>query len=358
MDEQGRFVTQLQAFALLVYYLLEVRGQRVAVVRSITTTSMADKLGARYGVPVYETAVGFKYVGPLMMQHDALVGGEESGGYGFRGHVPERDGILAGLYFLDLMVATGRTPSQIISDLYDLVGPYYDRLDIRFDAEARGDPPPSCRGAPEELDDSAVASVDSIDGVHRLVDGSWLLIRFLGRSRSCAFTRRPIARNDASDSSHRDAHSPAFDMGQPRQFDLQPYARRIEKPWGWELHWVPADKPYMGKIIHINAGARLSLQKHDQKLESWLLLKGRAKVVWESVEDGELQETELEIGNGFSCAVNQRHRLVGITDCEIIEVSTPELGTTERLDDDYHRGDETPDERLTRDIASADVSRI
>jgi phosphomannomutase len=183
MDEEGRFITQLQTFALLVYYLLEVRGQRGAVVRSITTTSMADKLGKHYGVPVYETAVGFKYIGPLMMQYDALVGGEESGGYGFRGHVPERDGILAGLYFLDLMVATGRTPSALIRDLYDLVGPhYYDRLDIRFDPEAREAIVHRLEEArPEGLDESPVAGVDSLDGVRfRLADGSWLLIRFSG----------------------------------------------------------------------------------------------------------------------------------------------------------------------------------
>jgi mannose-6-phosphate isomerase len=128
--------------------------------------------------------------------------------------------------------------------------------------------------------------------------------------------------------------------------------RRIDKPWGWELHWVPDDKPYMGKIIHINAGAKLSLQKHDQKVESWLLLKGRAKVVWEDKEEGDLVELELEPGKGYSCHVNQRHRLIGITDCEIIEVSTPEIGTTFRLEDDYDRRDETPVEREHRNRTS------
>jgi len=183
MDERGGFVTQLQTFALLVYYLLEVRGERGAVVRSITTTSMADRLGERYNVPVYETAVGFKYIGPLMLQHEALVGGEESGGYGFRGHIPERDGILAGLYFLDLMVRTGRTPSQLIADLYALVGPHhYDRLDVRFDAEERGAILQRLEASrPEELDGAPVEGVDTIDGVrYRLADGSWLLLRFSG----------------------------------------------------------------------------------------------------------------------------------------------------------------------------------
>lgn len=129
------------------------------------------------------------------------------------------------------------------------------------------------------------------------------------------------------------------------KFDTNPYVRKIEKPWGWEIHWTLDDKPYMGKILHINEGARLSLQKHDQKLESWYLMSGRAKVIWENSEDGELFETELEEGKGYSCQVGQRHRLAGITDCDIIEVSTPEIGTTFRLEDDYNRPDETPDQR-------------
>lgn len=137
-----------------------------------------------------------------------------------------------------------------------------------------------------------------------------------------------------------------------KKFNTGPYVRRIEKPWGFEIHWTPDDKPYMGKIIHINAGARLSLQKHDRKLESWYLVKGKAKVIWENEEDGELLETELREGQGYSCEVGQRHRLAGITDCDVIEVSTPEIGTTFRLEDDYNRSDETPEQRKMRNQAN------
>lgn len=133
-----------------------------------------------------------------------------------------------------------------------------------------------------------------------------------------------------------------------KKFDTQAYVRRIEKPWGWEIHFTPDDKPYMGKIIHINAGARLSLQVHDKKKESWFLMSGRGKVIWEAEEGGELVETELEVGRGYSCEVGQKHRLAGITNCDIIEVSTPEIGTTFRLEDDYKRTDETPEEREKR----------
>jgi mannose-6-phosphate isomerase len=134
---------------------------------------------------------------------------------------------------------------------------------------------------------------------------------------------------------------PWFDRS---EFQMSPYERRIEKPWGWELHWTPAHLPYMGKILHINAGARLSLQVHDAKSESWLLVAGRCKVVWENNE-GELQETELLTGQGYTCSPGQQHRLVGITDCEVIEVSTPEQGTTWRLHDDFERPHETPEQR-------------
>lgn len=132
------------------------------------------------------------------------------------------------------------------------------------------------------------------------------------------------------------------------EFDTSTYSRKIEKPWGFEIHFVPDGKPYMGKLIHINEGARLSLQKHDQKTESWFLVKGKAAVIWEKDENGELFETELVEGKGYSCEVGQRHRLKGITDCDVIEVSTPEIGTTFRLDDDYKRSDETEEERGKR----------
>jgi len=131
------------------------------------------------------------------------------------------------------------------------------------------------------------------------------------------------------------------------KFLNSPYVRRIEKPWGYEIHWVPENKEYMGKVLHINKGARLSLQAHDQKEESWFLMSGRAKLIWDDPQ-GNLVETELEPNVGYSCSVGQRHRLAGITDCDVIEVSTPEIGTTFRLDDDYNRPDETEDMRKAK----------
>lgn len=183
-DENGVFVNQLQVYALLAYYLLEVRGERGAIVKTLSTTSMLEKLGQLYGVPVYQTGVGFKYVGPKMLETNAMIGGEESGGYAFRGSVPERDGILGNLYFLDLMVRTGKTPSQLLADLYAKLGAtyYYDRVDTRFPPEKRPQAKARLDAArPAALAGLAVTQIDTTDGYkYILADGGWLLIRFSG----------------------------------------------------------------------------------------------------------------------------------------------------------------------------------
>jgi phosphomannomutase len=184
-DEHGEFVNQLRVFGLLAMYLLDVRGQRGPIVKTLSTTSMLDKLGKRFGVPVYQTGVGFKYVAPKMMEVDALIGGEESGGYAFHGHVPERDGILANLYLLDLMVRTGLKPTQLLDRLFDLVGGphYYDRIDtvlesneFKAGAKARLD-----AAQPETIGGLRCTGKLAIDGFKfDLEDGGWLLVRFSG----------------------------------------------------------------------------------------------------------------------------------------------------------------------------------
>lgn len=138
-----------------------------------------------------------------------------------------------------------------------------------------------------------------------------------------------------------DTNIPVFD---PSNFSTEPYVRRVEKPWGYELHWVRESAPYMGKIMHINAGGSLSLQIHDQKEESYFLMSGQAKLVWEN-NKGEMVETELQPGMGYATHIGQKHRIESITDCDVIEASTPEKGTTWRLWDKYSRPHETPDQR-------------
>ncbi len=183
VDEHGVFVNQLQAYALLAYYLLEVRQWRGAIVKALSTTSMLEKLGKIYDVPVYETGVGFKYVAPKMLETNAMIGGEESGGYAFRGHMPERDGILASLFILDLMRHTGKTPSQLVQHIFSLVGPhYYDRLDTTFPLAQRAQiTQRMLANPPAVIDGAKVVRVQTDDGFkYHLADGSWLLIRFSG----------------------------------------------------------------------------------------------------------------------------------------------------------------------------------
>ncbi|MCP4168529.1 MAG: phosphoglucomutase/phosphomannomutase family protein [Chloroflexi bacterium] len=184
-DEHGNFVDQLRVFGLLGMYFLDVRGARGPIVKTLSSTGMLDKLGQRFDVPVYQTGVGFKYIAPKMIEIDALIGGEESGGYAFHGHVPERDGILANLFLLDLMVQTGLKPPQLLERLFDMVGGphYYDRIDTRLPSNAFKTEAKVRLDAvqPDYIGGLRCISKVTVDGYKfNLEDGGWLLIRFSG----------------------------------------------------------------------------------------------------------------------------------------------------------------------------------
>jgi phosphomannomutase len=181
-SEHGKFINQLEVYALLAYYFLEVRKERGPIVKTLSTTSMLNKLGALYNIPVYETGVGFKYVAPKMIETNAMIGGEESGGYAFRGNVPERDGILAGLYILDMMVKLNKKPSELIDQLFDKVGPhYYDRIDRSFTGDRKVREEKIRRAKPQQIGGIKVLGLNDLDGYKFLLeDGGWLLIRFSG----------------------------------------------------------------------------------------------------------------------------------------------------------------------------------
>lgn len=181
-DENGEFINQLRVYALLAYYLLEVRKERGAIVKTLSTTTMLNKLGKLYDVPVYETGVGFKYVAPKMVETDAMIGGEESGGYAFRHHVPERDGLVAGLFFLDMMVKLNSKPSELIDQLFAKVGAhYYDRIDRTFSGDRKDREMKIVEAKPATIGGLKVTQLDTTDGFKFcLEDGGWLLIRFSG----------------------------------------------------------------------------------------------------------------------------------------------------------------------------------
>ncbi len=183
VDDDGQFVTTTETFSLLCMHLLEVLDQTGPLVKSITMSSMVDRLAELHDVAVVETPVGFKHLGPQMMAVDALAAGEESGGYAFRGNIPERDGILSGLLMLDMVVRTGSNPVDLRDRLAERVGRHvYDRWDVSFDAaqrdgvtrRVRTSRPPTIGGRP-------VIGIDDRDGVKfQLEDGYWALIRFSG----------------------------------------------------------------------------------------------------------------------------------------------------------------------------------
>ncbi|MFN2484814.1 MAG: phosphoglucomutase/phosphomannomutase family protein [Candidatus Limnocylindria bacterium] len=188
--EEGVFVNQLQVYGLLYWYLLDVRRAIGPAVYTVTSTSMAQRLAELYGTQAYETGVGFKYVGPKMTETDAVIGGEESGGFGFGMHIPERDGLASGLFLLDLWLTKGRQASELLAELQALAGPsYYNRIDIRFPRRGYETVKQQTLA---RLRDQAPASLAGRDVVRRLPldtadgfkfyrdDGSWLLIRFSG----------------------------------------------------------------------------------------------------------------------------------------------------------------------------------
>ncbi|MEL7562757.1 phosphoglucomutase/phosphomannomutase family protein [Dehalogenimonas sp. 4OHTPN] len=182
VDENGVFVTQLQVMSLLALYFLDTRAERGALVKTITTSSMLNDLGKLYGVPIFETPVGFKYIAPIMEREKAVLGGEESGGYGFRNHVLERDAMAAGLYFLDFMARTGKNPAELLQWLYSKVGKHdYHRIDVQFDGEERAAVIARLEAAnPAEIDGCKV-SRDTVDGFRfTFPDGAWLLFRASG----------------------------------------------------------------------------------------------------------------------------------------------------------------------------------
>jgi len=181
-DDNGEFINQLRVYALLAYYLLDVRGEKGDIVKTLSTTTMLNKLGKLYNVPVHETGVGFKYVAPKMIETNALIGGEESGGYAFRGNVPERDGILAGLYFLDFMVRTGKKPTELLKMLFEKVGEhFYDRVDTPFSGDRKTREKMILDANPETIGGLKVSELITVDGFQfKLEDGGWLLIRFSG----------------------------------------------------------------------------------------------------------------------------------------------------------------------------------
>ncbi len=182
IDERGKYITTLNVFSLLALYLLENKERRGPLVKGVTSSKMLNKMGDIFGVDVHEMRVGFKNIGPKMTEVDALMAGEESGGFAFRGHIPERDGILSGLYFLEYMAVTGKTPAQLVKTLFDRVGAhYYHRRDVQINAEDRNAIQERVNNPGlDRVGEFVVVDSDNIDGRRLHFKDGWLAARFSG----------------------------------------------------------------------------------------------------------------------------------------------------------------------------------
>jgi phosphomannomutase len=181
MDERGNFVDPHKIMALSLKHLVEKRGMSGAVVRTVSTTRMIDRLAKKYGLTVYETPVGFNHIADYMMKEDVLIGGEESGGISFKGHIPEGDGVLMGLLMVEIVSAAGKPLFELVDDLLEDVGPaFYERTDLRLSRPvAKAEMTEFLtKKAPAEIGGEKVSEICSRDGVKYIMsDDSWLLIR-------------------------------------------------------------------------------------------------------------------------------------------------------------------------------------
>lgn len=181
VDANGRFVDPHRIFALILRYLIETKGRRGKVVRTVSTTRMLDRIAADYELPLIETPVGFNHIADLMVAGGVLIGGEESGGISIQGHIPEGDGVLMGLLLLEVMAAAQMPLHALVADLLQKYGPAeYQRTDMKLSrpVEKRQMVRMLLETAPAQIAGVAVEDVQTTDGIkYYLNDGSWLLIR-------------------------------------------------------------------------------------------------------------------------------------------------------------------------------------
>jgi alpha-D-glucose phosphate-specific phosphoglucomutase len=181
MDERGNFVDPHKIMALALRYLVQKRGWSGSVVRTVSTTRMIDRLAAKYGLTVHETPVGFNHIADIMQGEDVLIGGEESGGISFKGHIPEGDGVLMGLLLLEIIADAKTTLYDLVQDLLKDVGPaFYERTDLRLVRPVNKAIITNKleNEAPSSLGGERLINISTLDGVKYLMaDESWLLIR-------------------------------------------------------------------------------------------------------------------------------------------------------------------------------------
>jgi phosphomannomutase len=181
VDEKGNFVDSHRMFGLLLKYLVEQKGLRGEVVKTLSVTQMIDKQCAKYGLILHETAVGFKYVCRLMTERDILIGGEESGGLGVKIHIPERDGVFLGLLLCEVMAVRQKPLSALVQELFDEYGPQeFRRVDLHVTEKEKVALMKKYRGSVKTIGGYVVTGRKDVDGHKFFVDGGWILLRASG----------------------------------------------------------------------------------------------------------------------------------------------------------------------------------
>jgi phosphomannomutase len=181
VDEQGNFVDSHRIFALLLKYLVEQKGLRGEVVKTLSVTEMIDQLCAKYGLTLHETPVGFKHVCRLMTERDILIGGEESGGLGVKIHIPERDGIFLGLLLCEVMAVRARPLSVLVQELFDELGPHeFRRVDLHVTEKQKSAIMKKFRGPVKAIAGFPVTSRKDLDGHKFFLESGWILLRASG----------------------------------------------------------------------------------------------------------------------------------------------------------------------------------
>jgi phosphomannomutase len=183
VNERAETMTMHEVVPLILLHLARVRGMTGGVVRTFSQSVLTRRIAEAHNLKLYDTPIGFKYIADLMLKEDILIGAEESGGIGVKGHIPERDGILNCLLLLEAVIASGKTPSEMVSEMHGEFGEFYfDRRDLLCEVERGQDlvarlasqPPAAVAG-------HAVSGVETLDGTKLLFeDESWLLFRQSG----------------------------------------------------------------------------------------------------------------------------------------------------------------------------------
>jgi phosphomannomutase len=183
IDRTGAFIDSHKIFSILLQHLTEDLGLRGEVVKTFSTTQMIDKLARKHHLPLHVTPIGFKYICELMLSRDILIGGEESGGIGIKGHLPERDGILNSLLLAEVMAAKKKTLGELVEDLSQEFGPhFYERVDLELElTRAQQLVKQVAQGKFKKVAGLKVTAVEDLDGAKmRFGDSAWLLVRASG----------------------------------------------------------------------------------------------------------------------------------------------------------------------------------